>query len=90
MSASACRPTGPAATLAVQRDGLIQAVDVPPGLGVITWTYTPPGFRAGLALSLVAAGLVCVFVVLALLPRRAGKPGGAARGAARRPAPDPG
>ena len=60
---------GPAAALAIQRDGLVQAVDVPPGLGVVTWSYTPPGFPAGLALSLAAAALVLVcglaFLVLA-------------------------
>ena len=53
---------GPAVALAVQRDGLVQAVDVPAGLGVITWSYTPPLFPAGLALSLAATG-----VLLALL-----------------------
>jgi len=51
---------GPVTALAVQRDGLVQAVDVPPGLGALTWSYTPPGFPAGLALSLTAAGLVLV------------------------------
>ena len=51
-----------------------QAVDVPPGLGVVTWRYTPPGFLAGLALSLVATTLICAFVVLALFARRARKP----------------
>jgi hypothetical protein len=65
---------GPATALAVEQDGLVQAVDVPPGLGVVTWRYTPPGFRVGLALSLVATGLVCAFVVLALLARQARKP----------------
>jgi hypothetical protein len=65
---------GPAAALTVQADGLIQAVDVPPGLGVVTWSYTPPGFPAGLALSLAAAVLVAAFPVLAWLARR---PGGA-------------
>jgi hypothetical protein len=53
---------GPAVALTVQRDGLVQAVDVPPGLGVVTWRYTPPGFPAGLALSLAAAALVAAFV----------------------------
>ena len=53
---------GPAAALPVQRDGLVQAVDVPAGLGVITWSYTPPLFPAGLALSLAATA-----VLLALL-----------------------
>jgi len=49
---------GPAATLTVQRDGLVQIVDVPPGLGVVTWSYAPPLFLAGLVLSLAATALV--------------------------------
>ena len=61
---------GPAVALAVQRDGLIQAVDVPPGLGVVTWSYTPPGFPAGLALSLAAAALVAACFILAFRARR--------------------
>jgi hypothetical protein len=61
---------GLAIPLAVQRDGLVQAVDVPPGRGVVTWKYTPPGFPAGLALSLVATALVLVFFVLGLLAHR--------------------
>ncbi len=65
---------GPATTLTVQRDGLVQAVDVPPGLGVLTWSYTPPGFLAGLALSLVAGALVAGFSVVALLAKRTRKP----------------
>ena len=62
---------GPATALAVQRDGLVQAVDVPPGLGVVTWSYTPPGFPAGLALSLTAAVLVLVFLMVGWLAHRA-------------------
>ena len=62
---------GPAAALTVEADGLVQAVDVPPGLGVVTWSYTPPGFLAGLALSLAAAMLVAAFFALACLARRA-------------------
>ena len=58
---------GPATALTVQPDGLVQAVDVPPGLGEVTWSYTPPGFRAGLALSLVAAALVLSLLVLSRL-----------------------
>ena len=61
---------GPATALTVQPDGLVQAVDVPAGLGVVTWSYTPPGFPAGLALSLVAAALVAGFSVVALLAKR--------------------
>jgi hypothetical protein len=60
---------GPAVALAVRVDGLIQAIDVPPGLGVVTWSYTPPGFSVGLALSLAAATFVA-FIALAGLTRR--------------------
>jgi hypothetical protein len=63
---------GPATALAVQRDGLVQAVDVPPGPGVVTWSYIPPGFPAGPALSLAAAALVlaCGLAFLASRARR--------------------
>ena len=61
---------GPAQALAVQRDGLVQAVDVPPGLGVVTWRYTPPGFSAGLVLSLAATVLVLLFFLAANWVRR--------------------
>lgn len=53
---------GAAVTLAVQRDGLIQSVDVPVGLGVIIWSYTPPLFTAALVLSLLAIVLLLAFV----------------------------
>jgi hypothetical protein len=56
---------GPATTLTVQADGLVQAVDVPPGLGVVTWSYTPPGFPAGLVTSLAATVLVLLFFLAA-------------------------
>jgi hypothetical protein len=63
---------GPAIALTVQRDGVVQAVDVPSGLGVVTWSYTPPGFPAGLALSLAAAALVFVFLLVFLANRMRG------------------
>ena len=69
---------GPAVALTVQADGLVQAVDVPPGLGVVTWSYSPPGFRAGLALSLAAAALVTACFVLAFRARVHRAPRGAA------------
>jgi len=53
-------------TLPVYRAGLVQAVDVPPGAGVVTWTYLPPGFTAGLAPSIAAAAIIPVL----LLPGR--------------------
>jgi hypothetical protein len=62
---------GPATALTVRRDGLVQVVDVPPGLGVLTFRYTPPGLVPGLALSLIAGVLVAGFFVAAVLARRA-------------------
>jgi hypothetical protein len=64
---------GPATALTVQPDGLVQAVDVPAGLGEVTWSYTPPGFPAGLALSLAAAALVLGLLVLSRHRRRPGR-----------------
>src|SRR5262249_37182684 len=49
-------------TLAVRRAGLVQAVDVPPGRGVVTWRYQPPWFPAGFALSLAAAAFIAVLL----------------------------
>jgi len=69
---------GPAAALAVHRAGLVQAVDVPPGTGVVTWSYRPPGFTAGLALSLAAAALIIFALVasqiLSIMARRRARP----------------
>jgi len=62
---------GPATTLTVQRDGLVQAVDVPAGLGVVTWSYTPPLFPVGLVLSLAATALVLLFFLAVLIADRA-------------------
>ena len=49
---------GPSVTLAVAVDGLVQAVDVPPGLGTLVFSYNPPGFTAGFAASLAAASII--------------------------------
>jgi hypothetical protein len=54
---------GQATTLPVQRDGLVQAVDVPPGRGLLSWSYVSPRFPAGLALSLATV----VFLILLLI-----------------------
>jgi hypothetical protein len=48
-------------TLPVRADGVTQAVDVPPGSGMLTWHYAPPHLVAGLGISLTAV------VVLLLL-----------------------
>jgi type IV secretory pathway VirB2 component (pilin) len=58
---------GRAVTLAVRRAGVVQAVDVPPGKGVVTWSYVPPWFTAGFALSLGAAALILLLVAGQLL-----------------------
>jgi hypothetical protein len=62
-------------TLPVQTAGVVQAVDVPAGTGVLTWHYRPPRLVAGLALSLAALTAV-LLLCLAGLARR-GNPGGA-------------
>jgi hypothetical protein len=58
---------GRAVTLAVARAGLVQAVDVPPGRGIVTWSYVPPWFTAGFALSLGAAALIALLMAGQLL-----------------------
>ena len=87
---------GRAATLAVRRDGLVQAVDVPAGHGVVTWSYRPPGFRMGFALSLGATALVLLAVLWGLFMSRSRRarssrrrPGAAPGRDGRQPGPDP-
>jgi hypothetical protein len=65
---------GQAATLAVHVDGLVQAVDVPAGSGIVTWSYRPPGFRMGFALSLGATALILLAVISGLLLSRSRRP----------------
>jgi hypothetical protein len=60
------RPT----TLSVQPDGIVQAVDVPPGRGTVSWRYVPPRFVSGLATSLIAAALVLALAVAGRRARR--------------------
>lgn len=55
--------------LRLRRDGLVQAVTVPPGTGVLRWRYDPPGFVPGAALSL--AGLAVLACLLAVDRRSA-------------------
>ncbi len=55
------RGASAARTVVVHRSGVVQAVDVPAGRGVLTWRYTAPGLIAGawcaLAGALVLLGL---------------------------------
>jgi hypothetical protein len=68
---------GTPVTLAVSRAGLVQAVDVPPGSGVVTWRYQPPGFPAGFALSLAATLILVLLAGYAAYERRARRTGSA-------------
>lgn len=56
--------------LSVRRDGVVQAVDVPPGQGTVTWRYTTPRLGTGLAVSATAALLT---LILALADGRWGR-----------------
>jgi uncharacterized membrane protein YfhO len=38
--------------------GDLRAVDVPPGARRVVWTFTPPGARAGLAISFLSLSLL--------------------------------
>jgi hypothetical protein len=58
--------SGPAVPLVIHRAGLVQAVDVPAGQGVVTWSYTPPWFMVGATLSL---GAICVILFLLIVRR---------------------
>ncbi len=75
--------SGRTTALAVHRDGLVQSVDLPAGQGTVTWAYNPPGFAAGMALSLLAlVALVALVLVVALARRRRAEP---AKGSAGEP-----
>ena len=88
--------SGPAVPVGVRRRGLVQAVTVPPGGGVLRFVYDPPGFATGAALSLAALALMAVAGAggaCARLGRRArgaggrrGTPGGGRRAAGGAPA----
>ncbi len=58
-------------TVPVTRTGLVQAVAVPPGRGVVTWRYVPPGLALGAVLALGALVLLGALVTVAFLGRRA-------------------
>jgi uncharacterized membrane protein YfhO len=64
---------GPAVTLAVRRVGLVQAVAVPAGPGVLTWSYTPPGFSLGLLVSLASAAAIVIIAAAALAAAARGR-----------------
>jgi len=62
---------GAAVGLPVRRSGLVQAVRVPAGRGVLSWSYDPPGWTVGWVLSALAlAALVLVLLAALALGRR--------------------
>jgi hypothetical protein len=61
---------GDTVPLAVRRTGLVQAVDVPAGRGIVTWQYDAPGLEPGLIMTLLGVGLVLGLVGGALFIRR--------------------
>jgi hypothetical protein len=58
--------------LRVSRAGVIQSVAVPAGSGILTFSYSPPGLRAGLALSVL--GLVLILALVLVARRRGRRP----------------
>jgi len=67
---------GPPTALTVDRAGVIQSVAVPAGSGIVTFSYSSPGLRTGLALS--AAGLALILALLLVARwrgRRSSPPG---------------
>jgi hypothetical protein len=54
------RPAGTSAAtvLPVRRAGLVQAVAVPPGRGILTWRYDPPWAWPGWWISLASLGVM--------------------------------
>lgn len=62
--------TGPNVALRVRRVGLVQGVDVPAGRGELTWTYKPPDWTVGWALSACALAVLAVMVGWALVASR--------------------
>jgi hypothetical protein len=53
----------------VQRDGIVQAVDVPPGQGTVTWHYTTPEFTTGFGISLTATMVTLLLAVVGVRQR---------------------
>ncbi len=63
---------GAARALTVRAAGLVQAVLVPAGAGLLTWSYVSPGFAEGAALSLGAL-LVAVLLLLVAAGYQSGR-----------------
>ena len=60
--------------IALRRDGLVQSFAVAEGTTVVTFTYRPPGLRAGLAASAAAIAAMLVLGLAALVVRKRSRP----------------
>lgn len=65
------KATGPAEPLTVHRLSVVQLVRAPPGRGVVTWRYVPPGFLLGEVLSLGSLVVVAALLLAAAFRRGA-------------------
>jgi hypothetical protein len=61
---------GPPRSLKVKRHGLVQAMVVPAGRGVVTWSYDAPGTKWGVVMMLLGTALLFVLVVMGAMIRR--------------------
>jgi uncharacterized membrane protein YfhO len=68
------RVDGHEATPRIQ-DGLLRAVDLPAGRHRVEWTFAPRSIRLGLAISLLAAGILVAAAAASLVRRRAVRAG---------------
>jgi hypothetical protein len=62
--------SGHPVVLPVRVDGVVQAVDVPAGTGVLTWHYAPPRLAAGLGISLTALVVILLLCAAAFTRSR--------------------
>jgi hypothetical protein len=69
-SATWHRGREPDQLLKIQRRGVVQAVVVPAGRGVVTWTYDAPGVAWGVAMTLVGTAMLVVLLGVVLISRR--------------------
>jgi hypothetical protein len=69
-------------SVTLQRFGVVQAVELPAGRTLVTFSYDPPGLRLGLALAAAGCALLVALLFLDLVrARRRGATGATGRGA---------